>query len=106
MNSFSVWIIDPYVKVVGIVELSRSHILQDMYRLIGCSAVNAGRYPGLAGDDMLFFDEDAFLAPIPKFSISGHHLVGRVLVVGTDYIGNKKSPETTVSRLIKMVAWP
>lgn len=107
MNSFSVWIIDPYVKAVGIVELSRNHILQDMYRLIGCSMVDAGRYPGLVGDDMLYFDEEALLKGVftPMFRFGGYPLVGRALVIGTDCLGNEKSPETRVSRLIEMVAW-
>lgn len=110
MNNFSVWIIDPYVKTVGIVELSKNHglALSDMYRLIGCSMVDAGCYHGLIGDDMLYFDEEALLkngSPIPSFRIDGWKILGRALVIGMDNSGNGCSPETSVISLVGMVKW-
>lgn len=108
MNSFSVWIIDPYVKSVGIVELSRSHTLLDMYRLIGCSMVQNLRVPGLDRDDMLYFDEEALTkrgSPISSFMLGGCRFLGRGLVIGTDNFDNECSPETRVGRLIEMVKW-
>lgn len=107
MNSFSVWIIDPYVKSVGIVELSRDFILQDMYRLIGCSMVQNLRVPRLDRDDMLYFEEGMIKrgSPIPSFMLGGCPFLGRGLVIGSDNSDNECSPETTVDRLVKMVKW-
>lgn len=83
--------------------------LKRYYKLLDCSTITALRSDLMAGDDVIYVDDEGLIkGPVYQFfGVKGYPqpLAGRGLVLGTDKQGNSIAPETTREWLHQNVFW-
>jgi hypothetical protein len=98
------YLIDPFARTVS--EVEHDGTLASVYRLLGCSTIDAARPSGT--DDVIYVDDEGlFREEQATFFCKSypHGLAGKGLWVGTTPAGDDATPRATVAHVRALILW-
>jgi hypothetical protein len=97
------FLIDPFTQTINEVDYNGDY--KSIYSLISSSAINVDTFTCVnlnEQEDTIFVDDEGLLKDLNSqrfFTVNGHVLAGKGLVLGTNEEGESVSPKITIEQL-------